>query len=194
LVKVDPYAGRAEKVRKAINWCGSSPLALEVMRCADNPSCWTALFLLFSSDRSEPAHAHVRRDERTVKVWLTTIGVARNDGFGPAVLNRILAVGPQASGVPERWLGQGRGYSCGWLRSPKPTVEGRFKAYQFAKQRIVARVRIAPLLAQKTVQLAVRLVMRRRCRWPQQTRSREAGPRDRDQTGVDRPAPSSDIR
>jgi len=46
-------------------------------------------FFWYSADRAEPPHIHVERDERTAKIWLQTLLVARNNGFTKRDLNRI---------------------------------------------------------------------------------------------------------
>ena len=38
-------------------------------------------FIFFSSDQSEPAHIHVKRDRNIVKFWLLPISLAKNRGF-----------------------------------------------------------------------------------------------------------------
>lgn len=46
-------------------------------------------FVFFSSDRSEPTHIHVKRDDRIAKFWLDPIALAKNRGFPDHELNRI---------------------------------------------------------------------------------------------------------
>ena len=43
----------------------------------------------FSSDRSEPPHVHVTRDQRTAKLWLEPVTVANAGGFPQNELNKI---------------------------------------------------------------------------------------------------------
>ena len=46
-------------------------------------------FVFFSSDRGEPVHIHVKRDQHVVKFWLEPIELARNFGFANHEINRI---------------------------------------------------------------------------------------------------------
>jgi len=46
-------------------------------------------FVLFSSDRGEPPHIHVKRDRRIAKFWLAPIALAKNRGFAGHELNVI---------------------------------------------------------------------------------------------------------
>ena len=46
-------------------------------------------FFFFASDRAEPVHVHVARDDKTTKFWLSPVRVAYNMGFAPTELNRI---------------------------------------------------------------------------------------------------------
>jgi hypothetical protein len=46
-------------------------------------------FIFFSSDRSEPAHIHVKRDRQLVKFWLSPVSLAMNRGFKDHELNDI---------------------------------------------------------------------------------------------------------
>lgn len=43
----------------------------------------------YASDRGEPKHVHVERDEMTAKFWLEPVRVARSREFGRAELQRI---------------------------------------------------------------------------------------------------------
>jgi len=65
----------------------------------------------FSHDAVEPPHIHVDRDARSLKIWLNSVAVARNDGFGPTETGRILAlVRAHRSWLLEEWHGKrGRG-------------------------------------------------------------------------------------
>lgn len=49
-------------------------------------------FFFFSSDRGEPRHVHVGRDERTAKFWLEPVGLEYNEGFGSHELQKIKAL------------------------------------------------------------------------------------------------------
>ena len=46
-------------------------------------------FIFFSSDRSEPAHIHVKRDRLLAKFWLNPISLAKNRGFKDHELNDL---------------------------------------------------------------------------------------------------------
>lgn len=46
-------------------------------------------FLFFSSDGSEAAHIHVKRDRQIAKFWLNPISLAKNRGFKEHELNQI---------------------------------------------------------------------------------------------------------
>lgn len=47
-------------------------------------------FRFYSSDRPEPPHMHVLRDDKEAKVWLQPIALQHNHGYNSAELNRIL--------------------------------------------------------------------------------------------------------
>jgi hypothetical protein len=38
-------------------------------------------FVFFSSDRGEPPHIHVKRDQQIAKFWLEPVSCAKNRGF-----------------------------------------------------------------------------------------------------------------
>lgn len=46
-------------------------------------------FFFFASDRAEPVHVHVARDDKTAKFWLSPVRPAYNLGFGVTELKRI---------------------------------------------------------------------------------------------------------
>ncbi len=46
-------------------------------------------FIFFSSDRGEPAHIHVKRDQQIAKFWLNPIFLEKNRGFKEHELNQI---------------------------------------------------------------------------------------------------------
>ena len=46
-------------------------------------------FFFFSSDRGEPKHTHVGRDDKVAKCWLEPVRVEYNQGFAPSELQRI---------------------------------------------------------------------------------------------------------
>ena len=47
-------------------------------------------FRFYSSDRFEPPHVHVIRDENQAKIWLQPVSLEYNHGYNPAELNQIL--------------------------------------------------------------------------------------------------------
>jgi hypothetical protein len=46
-------------------------------------------FVFFSSDKNEPLHVHVKRDQYIAKYWLQPISLAKNRGFAPHELAGI---------------------------------------------------------------------------------------------------------
>jgi hypothetical protein len=61
-------------------------------------------FFFWSREPNEPPHVHVDRAESTVKIWLTDLSVAYNDGYAPHEVNRILkAVAKHRDGFLEAW-------------------------------------------------------------------------------------------
>ena len=46
-------------------------------------------FFFFASDRNEPVHVHVAREDKAAKFWFAPVRVAYNFGFQPSELNRI---------------------------------------------------------------------------------------------------------
>ncbi|MBI4526789.1 MAG: DUF4160 domain-containing protein [Deltaproteobacteria bacterium] len=46
----------------------------------------------FSHEPNEPPHVHVDRDEFSAKFWLQPLALARNFGFSPRELRRIIAL------------------------------------------------------------------------------------------------------
>jgi hypothetical protein len=46
-------------------------------------------FLIFSSDKGEPPHIHVKHERRIAKFWLAPVVLAKNRGFAGHELNRI---------------------------------------------------------------------------------------------------------
>ena len=47
-------------------------------------------FRFYSSDRLEPPHVHVLRDNNVAKIWLATFAVEYNYGYNERELNRIV--------------------------------------------------------------------------------------------------------
>jgi len=59
-------------------------------------------FRFYALDRDEPPHVHVFKDGKSLKVWLQSLDVARNNGYDDREVARLLAV------VAERrddWIG-----------------------------------------------------------------------------------------
>lgn len=46
-------------------------------------------FFFYASDRGEPEHVHVERDENVAKLWLDPIRLERSGGFGRSELRRV---------------------------------------------------------------------------------------------------------
>jgi hypothetical protein len=67
----------------------------------------------YSHEPNEPPHVHVDRGEASAKVWLEPVALARNLGFRPRELTRILAlVRERRAQLLEAWrghFGPGRG-------------------------------------------------------------------------------------
>jgi hypothetical protein len=49
-------------------------------------------FFFYSSDRNEPPHIHVEKDNNTAKFWLTPIRLQDSHGFSRKELNKILSI------------------------------------------------------------------------------------------------------
>ena len=49
-------------------------------------------FFFYSSDRSEPPHIHVERDDCEAKFWLDPVRLERSRGFAPKQVNQIQAI------------------------------------------------------------------------------------------------------
>ncbi len=59
-------------------------------------------FRFYALDVDEPPHIHIVKDDKSLKVWLTSLEVARNKGYNEREVSRLLAV------VAERrqeWIG-----------------------------------------------------------------------------------------
>jgi hypothetical protein len=60
----------------------------------------------YSHEPNEPPHVHVDRDDRTAKLWLEPVRLARNIGFGPPELTRIeRMVRENQAALLEAWHG-----------------------------------------------------------------------------------------
>lgn len=46
-------------------------------------------FFFFASDRNEPVHVHVARDDKVAKFWLSPVRLSYNYGFRASELSRI---------------------------------------------------------------------------------------------------------
>ena len=49
-------------------------------------------FRFYALDVDEPPHVHVVKDGKSLKVWLTSLDVARNNGYNERDVGRLLAV------------------------------------------------------------------------------------------------------
>jgi len=47
------------------------------------------VFAFFASDRAEPRHIHVKRDDQGAKFWLEPVSLAKNFGFTEHELREI---------------------------------------------------------------------------------------------------------
>jgi hypothetical protein len=63
-------------------------------------------FYFYSHEPNEPPHVHVDRGDASAKVWLEPLALARNLGFRPRELTRILAlVREHRTQLLETWHG-----------------------------------------------------------------------------------------
>ena len=46
-------------------------------------------FFFYASDRDEPPHVHVERDDKVAKFWLSPVRLERSGGFSRREINRI---------------------------------------------------------------------------------------------------------
>lgn len=61
-------------------------------------------FFFVSSDRGEPEHVHVRRDDMVAKFWLTPVAMERTGGFSRSELHTIQKlVVEHREALMERW-------------------------------------------------------------------------------------------
>jgi hypothetical protein len=49
-------------------------------------------FRFYALDRGEPPHVHVHKDDKSLKVWLETMVVAKRVGYNDREVERLLAV------------------------------------------------------------------------------------------------------
>ncbi|MBW7925550.1 MAG: DUF4160 domain-containing protein [Burkholderiaceae bacterium] len=61
-------------------------------------------FFFFSSDRSEPPHVHVERDDGIAKFWLDPVDLESSDGLSRVELARMARlVAENRSALLEAW-------------------------------------------------------------------------------------------
>ena len=61
-------------------------------------------FFFFSSDRDEPIHVHVERENCIAKVWLDPIRLQNSGGFNRSEINRIISlVSEHQNEIMEAW-------------------------------------------------------------------------------------------
>ena len=61
-------------------------------------------FYFFSHEPNEPPHVHIDRGEATMKVWLSSLEVAKSRGFRAHELNGIIAmVADNQAKLLEAW-------------------------------------------------------------------------------------------
>jgi hypothetical protein len=49
-------------------------------------------FFFYSSDRAEPSHVHVEKNEKTAKVWLDPVRLQISYGYSSSEVNRIIKI------------------------------------------------------------------------------------------------------
>ena len=61
-------------------------------------------FFFYASDRREPLHIHVERDDKVAKFWLEPVRLERSGGFARREINRIQRVVEQnAEALLRSW-------------------------------------------------------------------------------------------
>jgi len=61
-------------------------------------------FFFYASDRDEPAHIHVERDDNVAKFWLDPVRLQSSGGFPRAEINRIaVLVSRHQTDLLEGW-------------------------------------------------------------------------------------------
>jgi hypothetical protein len=61
-------------------------------------------FFFYSSDRDEPIHVHVERENCTAKIWMDPIRLQNSGGFNRGEINRILSlVSDHQTEITEAW-------------------------------------------------------------------------------------------
>mgnify|MGYP006286952569 CR=1 FL=1 len=49
-------------------------------------------FFFYSSDRAEPSHVHVEKDEKTAKIWLDPVRLQSSHGYSSSEVNKIVKI------------------------------------------------------------------------------------------------------
>ena len=49
-------------------------------------------FFFYSSDKEEPVHVHIEREDNIAKVWLDPVRLQNSGGFKRSEINRILLI------------------------------------------------------------------------------------------------------
>jgi Domain of unknown function (DUF4160) len=61
-------------------------------------------FYFYSHEPNEPPHVHIDKDDATIKIWLTTLEVAKSRGFRAHEIGGILVlVAEQQMMFLEKW-------------------------------------------------------------------------------------------
>ena len=61
-------------------------------------------FFFFSSEKGEPPHVHVEKNEASAKIWLNPVILQKSTGFKPHEINDILKLTQQnAEKLEETW-------------------------------------------------------------------------------------------
>ena len=61
-------------------------------------------FFFYSNDQSEPIHVHVEKAGCVAKFWIKPVKLARNEGFKPKDIRKILEILFESQSViEEKW-------------------------------------------------------------------------------------------
>ncbi|RJP90511.1 MAG: DUF4160 domain-containing protein [Desulfobacteraceae bacterium] len=61
-------------------------------------------FFFYSSDRDEPVHVHIEREDNIAKIWLDPIRLQNSGGFSRSEINQILSIiGKHQIELMEAW-------------------------------------------------------------------------------------------
>ncbi len=61
-------------------------------------------FFFYASDKDEPVHVHVERENNVAKFWLNPVRLHRSGGFRRQELNRLSKIiEDNQSGIMEAW-------------------------------------------------------------------------------------------